>query len=76
MDDEDHEHRRLIFINMKQILTPEEKQIIQDLALRFSDSEIKRAIERFMQAEEKMRFTSIIQLPLELAVVDVCQKNQ
>ncbi len=57
-------------------LTPEEKQIIQDLALRFSGSEIKRAIERFMQAEEKMRFTSIIQLPLELAVVDVCQKNQ
>ncbi len=29
MDDEDHEHRRLIFINMKQILTPEEKQYLR-----------------------------------------------
>ena len=29
MDVEDHEHRRLIFINMKQILTPEEKQYLR-----------------------------------------------
>jgi len=29
VDDEDHEHRRLIFINMKQILTPEEKQYLR-----------------------------------------------
>ena len=29
MDVKDHEHRRLIFINMKQILTPEEKQYLR-----------------------------------------------
>jgi len=29
VDDEDHKHRRLIFINMKQILTPEEKQYLR-----------------------------------------------
>ena len=32
MDVEDHEHRRLIFINMKQILTPEEKQYLRRTA--------------------------------------------
>ena len=29
MDVKDHEHRRLIFINMKEILTPEEKQYLR-----------------------------------------------
>ena len=32
MDVEDHEHRRLIFIDMKQILTPEEKQYLRRTA--------------------------------------------
>ena len=32
MDVENHEHRRLIFINMKQILTPEEKQYLRRTA--------------------------------------------
>ena len=57
-------------------LTEEEKQRLNSLVNSFSDNEIKNIIERFMEAENTMKYASLIQLPLELAIVDVCSKSQ
>ncbi|MDD5738842.1 MAG: DNA polymerase III subunit gamma/tau [Candidatus Pacebacteria bacterium] len=57
-------------------LTNEEKEKLMALAKSSTEQELKFIIEKFMEAENKMKYASIIQLPLELAVVDVCFKNQ
>ena len=56
-------------------LTKEEKEKLLILAKSYTEQELKFIIEKFMEAENKMKYASIIQLPLELAVVDVCYKN-
>jgi len=56
-------------------LTKEEKERLLALAKNYTEQELKFIIEKFMEAENKMKYASIIQLPLELAVVDVCFKN-
>ncbi len=57
-------------------LTKEEKEQLQELVDAFSDVEIKQAIEKLAEAENKMKFATILQLPLELAFIDICQKMQ
>ena len=57
-------------------LTGEEKEKLLSIASAYSEQDLKLIIEKFMEAENKMKYASIIQLPLELAVVDVCYKNQ
>jgi len=57
-------------------LTKEEKEKLLILAKSYAEQDLKIVIEKFMEAENKMKYASIIQLPLELAVVDVCYKNQ
>ena len=57
-------------------LTKEEKEKLLAFSAGFCEQELKTIIEKFMEAENKMRYASIIQLPLELAVVDICCKNQ
>ncbi len=57
-------------------LTSEEKEKLLSLASAYSEQDLKFIIEKFMDAENKMKYASIIQLPLELAVVDCCYKNQ
>lgn len=56
-------------------LSKEEKEKLDEIAKSFSETELKIIIERFLEAENKMKYASIIQLPLELAVIDVCFKN-
>ncbi len=56
-------------------LTKEEKEKLDEIAKAFSETELKTIIEKFLEAENKMKYASIIQLPLELAVIDVCFKN-
>jgi len=57
-------------------LTKEERGKLQDLGRSFPEKELKEMIEKFMQAQAKMRYSAIIQLPLELAVIDVCLKDK
>ena len=56
-------------------LTKEEKEKLLILAKNYAEQDLKIIIDLFMTAENKMKYSSIIQLPLELAVVDVCFKN-
>jgi len=57
-------------------LTKEEKEKLAEIAKSFSEADLKAIIEKFMEAENKMKYASILQLPLELAVVDICFKNE
>ncbi|MDD4990059.1 MAG: DNA polymerase III subunit gamma/tau [Candidatus Pacebacteria bacterium] len=56
-------------------LSKEEKEKLDEIAKAFSETELKAIIEKFLEAENKMKYAPIIQLPLELAVIDVCFKN-
>ena len=40
-----------------------------------SQKEIQKAVNLFMEAENKMKYSSIPSLPLELAIVDFTQEN-
>jgi len=51
-------------------LTKEEQEKIQTQAEKFSSQELQKALNLFLEAENKMRYSSIPQLPLELAIVD------
>lgn len=52
-------------------LTTEEQAQLKVLADKFTGEDLRRTISLFMEAETKMRYSSIPQLPLELAVVDI-----
>lgn len=54
------------------ILTFQEKEKFQKLAQKFSEKELREILEKFLSAEQKMKYTSISQLPLELAIVEIC----
>ncbi|MDD5433053.1 MAG: DNA polymerase III subunit gamma/tau [Candidatus Pacebacteria bacterium] len=54
------------------VFTAEEKAKLLNLAQKYTEQELKNIIDLFMTAENKMKYASIIQLPLELAVVDCC----
>ena len=56
-------------------LTAEEKEKIKEFAEKLSSEEIHQFLEKFMEAENKMKYSSIPQLPLELAIVEICQKK-
>lgn len=56
--------------------SPEEKSQLLAFANTLTEQELKQAIEAVGEAENKMKQASIVQLPLELAVVDICLKNQ
>ena len=52
-------------------LTKEEQEKLQSQSAKFQTSELHQILNLFMDAENKMRYSSIPQLPLELAIVDV-----
>ncbi len=54
-------------------MTTEEGKELLKLAEKFSVEKIKVILERFEAAEQKMKYANIFQLPIELAVVDVCE---
>ena len=58
------------------LLTSEEKKQFTELAASFSEKEIKFIIECLMTAEEKMKRASILQLPLELAIIEICERGE
>ena len=47
-------------------------QLLQQQAQQFDEKLLPRIVENFMEAEQKMKYSSIIQLPLELAIVESC----
>jgi len=57
-------------------LSEEERKKLNNLAKDFSETEIKDLLEKFVIAESKMRYSSIPQLPLELAIVEICSKKE
>jgi len=57
-------------------LTEEEKRSFKDQAKSLGAGRIHRMIDLFLDAENKMRYSPIPQLPLELAVVDITEKDK
>jgi len=51
-------------------LTKEEFQKIKEQAANFKEEELRRILNLFIEAENKMKYSSIPQLPLELAVIE------
>ncbi len=52
-------------------LTDEEQRVMKEQTGSLEEKEIRDALQAFLEAEGKMRYSSIQQLPLELAVIDV-----
>lgn len=50
----------------------EQIQRMKEQAAKFDKKLLPHIIENFMEAEQKMKYASIIQLPLELAIIDSC----
>ena len=53
-------------------LTKEEEKKLGEQAVSFKKDQLKKVLETFLEAENKMRYSSIPQLPLELAIIEVC----
>ena len=53
-------------------LTKEEFQKLQNQAANFKEEEIRNILNLFLEAENKMRYSPIPQLPLELAIIESC----
>lgn len=51
-------------------LTAEQLERMKTQAEKFAEKELIKTVENFMEAEQKMKYSSIIQLPLELAIVE------
>ncbi len=56
-------------------LTSEEKKRLLELTAAFTEMQVKTMLEKFMAAENKMRTATILQLPLELMVVELCAEK-
>mgnify|MGYP000664893067 FL=1 len=52
----------------------EELEKLKEQAQKINEIELKKIISLFLDAQNKMRFSPILQLPLELAVVEICEK--
>ena len=53
-------------------LGPEEKEILQKQIANFQEKEIQDILNMFLEAENKMKYSSITQLPIELAIIESC----
>lgn len=51
-------------------LTSEEYQKLQKQAANFSEKELRRILKLFLEAENKIKYSSIPQLPIELAIIE------
>lgn len=56
-------------------LSVEEIETIKEQISTLSEKDIQRMLELFIEAENKMKYAGILQLPLELAVVDITHKD-
>lgn len=55
--------------------TKEEIEKIKKQSENFKEKDVRTIIDIFLEAQNKMRYSSILQLPLELAVVEICEKK-
>jgi len=53
-------------------LTKEEFQTLEKQTTFFKENELQNILNLFLEAETKMKYSSIPQLPLELAIIDSC----
>lgn len=53
----------------------EEAETMAQQVSNLSEQDIQRMLELFMEAENKMKYATILQLPLELAIVDIVHKS-
>lgn len=51
-------------------LTKEEKERLHGQIKNFEEKDLKHVLDLFLEAETKMRYSSIAQLPLELAIIE------
>jgi len=56
------------------ILPQETVKSLNILAKQFTEAQIEEMIEKLISAQDKMKFASIVQLPLELAIIEFCKK--
>ena len=55
--------------------TKEEIEKIKKQSENFKEKDVRKIIDIFLEAQNKMRYASILQLPLELAIVEICEKK-
>jgi DNA polymerase-3 subunit gamma/tau len=53
-------------------LDKEELEKLQKQVVNLKEEELKRIINLFLEAENKIKYSPILQLPLELAIIDSC----
>ena len=53
-------------------LTKEEVKHLQEQAKSFTNEELRNILNIFLEAQNKMKYSPIPQLPLELGVVEIC----
>jgi len=53
-------------------LSDDEMKNLAGRSAKFKEEDLKKALNLFLEAENKMRFSTIIQLPIELAIVELC----
>ena len=54
-------------------LTDEEIQVLKKQVEKFEEKELKKILDTFLTAQNKMKYSPIPQLPLELAIVEICE---
>lgn len=57
-------------------LTKEEQEKLKSQVSVFTEQDLQRILKLFMEAENKMKYSSIPQLPLELAIIEGLQKEE
>ena len=57
------------------VLSKEERDKMNKFAEKFSSEKIHECLQEFIEAESKIRYSSIPQLPIELAIVELCQNK-
>ena len=58
------------------ILNDKEEEEIRNFAQKLKTEDIHKYLEKFSHAEEKMKYSSIPQLPIELAIIEICEKTE
>jgi DNA polymerase-3 subunit gamma/tau len=56
-------------------LTKEEIEKLKEQSGKFQEIGLRKVIDIFLQAQNKMKYSPIPQLPLELAIAEVCEEN-
>jgi len=57
-------------------LAQEEQQKLQAQVAGFEEAELRRILKLFLEAENRMKYSSIPQLPLELAIIEALEKEE